>query len=149
MPDLPARSLDTRSEQETIAAGRDLAARLAPGALVLLSGPLGAGKTAFVRGMAEALGIDPRQVHSPSFAILNEYVPAAPGDRRLVHVDLYRLESEAEIEDLGLPEYLSGQRIMAVEWGERMPARLRRAAVLVTLEDLGDERRRLTIECLA
>jgi len=145
MSDGATLRLDTRSEKETSAAGRDLASRLPAGSLVLLSGPLGAGKTAFVRGMAEALGIDPRQVHSPSFALLSEYAPSA-GGLSLVHVDLYRLDSEAEVEDLGLAEYLSGGRVMAVEWGERMPARLRPGAIRVTLEDMGDERRRVTIE---
>ena len=123
---------------------RDLASRLAPGTLLILMGPLGAGKTAFVRGLAEGMGIDPRQVHSPSFTIVTEYAPA-PSGRRLVHVDLYRVDSEAEIAELGLAEGLQGDRLMAVEWGEKLPRGLGAGAVIVELEDAGGDLRRITI----
>jgi tRNA threonylcarbamoyladenosine biosynthesis protein TsaE len=135
----------TSSEAETAEEGRRLGARLRPGDVVVIQGPLGAGKTAFVRGLAEGLGLDPRAVHSPSFAILTEYGPSAAGVR-LVHVDLYRIDDPAEIDDLGLTDHLAGGRVMAVEWGERLPRRLRDGAVGVVLEDLGGDRRRITIE---
>ncbi|MGH9870708.1 MAG: tRNA (adenosine(37)-N6)-threonylcarbamoyltransferase complex ATPase subunit type 1 TsaE [Candidatus Polarisedimenticolia bacterium] len=131
------------SEDDTRRAGRELAVTLSPGDIVALSGSLGAGKTVFVRGLAEGLGLDPRQVHSPTFAMVTEY---GAGASRLVHVDLYRIDRAAEIEDLGLDSLLSDGAVMAVEWGEKLPARLLQDAVRVTLEDLGGEQRRLTIE---
>jgi tRNA threonylcarbamoyladenosine biosynthesis protein TsaE len=107
----------TQSEAETAAAGRHLAATLQPGDVVLLSGALGAGKTAFVRGLAEGLGADPSNVTSPTFTLIQEY----PGRQCvLYHVDLYRLEPK-EVDDLGLDELLSQEAIVAVEWPERLP----------------------------
>ncbi|HEY3174654.1 MAG TPA: tRNA (adenosine(37)-N6)-threonylcarbamoyltransferase complex ATPase subunit type 1 TsaE [Candidatus Polarisedimenticolia bacterium] len=146
-----ARGTETRDEQvetdsaeATARAGRLLAARLGPGDVVVLSGPLGAGKTVFVRGLAEGMGIDARDVHSPSFTIVSEYGPSASG-RLLVHADLYRIESAGEVEELGLADSLSGDRVVAVEWGEKLPERLRRGAILVVLQDAGGDRRRLTV----
>lgn len=135
----------TRSETETAGVARRLAATLSAGDLLILTGTLGAGKTAFVRGLAEGLGIDTRLVHSPSFTILTEY-PAGGAGNSLVHVDLYRLDTPAEAEDLGLGDDLGGRRVVAVEWGERLPARLRAGAIRVSIEDLGDDVRRVTIE---
>jgi tRNA threonylcarbamoyl adenosine modification protein YjeE len=128
---------ETSSEAETIQVGREIGAALAPGDVVLLTGPLGAGKTALVRGLAEALGCDPAAVTSPTFTIIQEYA----GPSTLQHVDLYRL-SPAEVDDLGLDELMAGS-VLAVEWPERWqgpPA----GAVLVTLEHLGGDRRRVT-----
>ncbi len=135
----------TRSEEETVAAGRSLAATLRAGDLVLLSGSLGAGKTAFVRGIAAGLGLDPAAVHSPTFAIVTEYPARGGGEFALVHVDLYRIESAAECEDLGLAEGLIGDRVMAVEWGERLGPRWMQGAIRVTIEDAGGDDRRITI----
>jgi tRNA threonylcarbamoyladenosine biosynthesis protein TsaE len=117
------------SEEETIAAGRSLAPRLAPGATVLLYGDLGAGKTAFVRGLAEGLGIEPCEVSSPTFTIVQEY----RGPRlTLQHVDLYRL-SPAEVRDLALDDLLDEATIMAIEWAERLPREPAEPAIRVTL----------------
>ena len=105
---------------------------------MLLEGPLGAGKTAFVRGLAEGLGCDPEAVSSPTFTIMQEYA----GPAILQHVDLYRL-APVEVDDLGLEE-LAEERVLAVEW----PDRWRRApagATTVTLEPLGGDQRRITI----
>ena len=135
----------TGSEEGTFEEGRRLAAALRPGDIVLLTGSLGAGKTVFVRGLAAGLGLDPDVVHSPSFTIVSEYGPA-PSGVKLVHVDLYRIDAAAEIEDLGLADYLDGGHVLAVEWGEKMPERLRGGAVRVTIEDDGEDRRRLTID---
>lgn len=104
----------THSEAETAALGRVLAARLKPGDVVLLSGPLGAGKTAFVRGLAEGLGGAPDDVASPTFALVHEY---AGTPVMLRHIDLYRL-TPAEADDLGLDEMSTGA-VMAVEWPDR------------------------------
>jgi len=139
----PAGERISESEDDTRRVGRDLAATLSPGDIVALSGSLGAGKTVFVRGLAEGLGLDPRQVHSPTFAMVTEY---AGEGARLVHVDLYRIDRIAEIEDLGLDSLISHGAVMAVEWAEKLPPRLLEGAVRVTLTDLGGEQRRLTIE---
>lgn len=108
----------TATEADTTAAGRALASALAPGTTVLLYGDLGAGKTAFVRGLAEGFGVDPAEVSSPTFTIVQEY----RGPRvTLQHVDLYRL-APAEIEDLALDDLLAPHTVMAIEWAERLPA---------------------------
>jgi tRNA threonylcarbamoyladenosine biosynthesis protein TsaE len=107
---------ETTSERETAEVGRHLAARLVPGSLVLLFGDLGAGKTAFVRGLAEGLGIDPEEVSSPTFVLIQEY---RGGRLPLFHVDLYRLDDQREIDDLGLEE-LGADGVLAIEWAEKL-----------------------------
>jgi tRNA threonylcarbamoyladenosine biosynthesis protein TsaE len=134
------RQTETASETETSAAGEVLGATLRAGDVVLLYGDLGAGKTAFVRGMARGIGANPDEVTSPTFTIAQEYAgPSAT----LYHVDLYRLEG-AEIDDLGLEDLISGEGIVAIEWAERWKGRPD-DAIEVSLEDIGDERRRVTI----
>jgi tRNA threonylcarbamoyladenosine biosynthesis protein TsaE len=130
----------TRSEDETAAAGRGLASRLAPGSVVLLFGDLGAGKTAFVRGLAEGLGLDPDAVSSPTFTLIQEY----RGSPSLYHVDLYRLQGGAEIDDLGLDDLASGDAIVAIEWAEKMRARPGDAWE-VRIQDLGEDLREIQI----
>jgi tRNA threonylcarbamoyladenosine biosynthesis protein TsaE len=110
-------TITTHSETETSGAGRTLAASLQPGAIVLLSGDLGAGKTAFVRGMAEGLGIDPADVTSPTFTLVQEY---HGGQLPLYHVDLYRLQA-SEVDDLGLDELTLQGGVTAIEWPDRLP----------------------------
>ena len=107
----------TQSESETSAVGRDLARSLSAGAVVLLSGDLGAGKTAFVRGLAEGLGIDPGAVSSPTFTLIQEY---RGGRLPLHHVDLYRLQP-IEVDDLGLDELTLEGGVTAIEWPDRLP----------------------------
>jgi tRNA threonylcarbamoyladenosine biosynthesis protein TsaE len=109
-----ARTTTSRSEAETIAAGREMGGRLRGGDVLLLFGDLGAGKTAFVRGLADGLGADPDEVSSPTFTIVQEY----HGRLRLQHVDLYRL-TPPEVDDLGLDDLLDEDTVMAVEWAER------------------------------
>src|SRR5918993_1766404 len=130
----------THSEQETLALGKTIAAALQPGTFVLLHGDLGAGKTAFVRGLATGLGADPDDVSSPTFVLIQHYDGRTP----LVHVDLYRLESGAAVDDLGLEE-LAGGAVVAIEWAERLPRPLE-GSLLVRIEDLGGEQRRITVE---
>ncbi len=106
--------VESASEQDTRRAGADLAKQLAPGDAVLLEGDLGAGKTVFVKGLAEGLGLDPDEVTSPSFALVHEYGPAGRPPV-LVHADLYRLPpGGGPVEDLGLEA--RGNAILAVEW---------------------------------
>ena len=130
----------TRSEDETHAVARVLAASLAAGDVVLLSGSLGAGKTAFVRGMAAGLGIDPGEVSSPTFTLVHEY---RGGRLILYHADLYRLDGAAT-DDLGLEEMGAADGVLAVEWPERL-AHDMPAAIPVTIEITGDTDRRITI----
>ncbi len=110
------RVVTTRSEAETERLGEELAA--GGDAVILLEGDLGSGKTVLVRGLARALGIDPREIQSPTYALIHEHEGSAG---RLVHVDLYRLEPQ-EIAALGLDELLAGPGIKAVEWAEKLAA---------------------------
>ena len=103
----------TASREETVALGRRMAAKLAPGTLVAFTGGLGMGKTAFCQGLAEGLGCtDP--VSSPTFAIVNYY----RGPRPLAHFDLYRIHSEDDLETAGFYEYLDQGAVVAAEWSE-------------------------------
>jgi tRNA threonylcarbamoyladenosine biosynthesis protein TsaE len=129
----------TNSEQETFALGQNVAATLEPGTFVLLHGDLGAGKTAFVRGLAAGLGANPDEVSSPTFVLIQHYKARTP----LVHVDLYRLENGAAVDDLGLEELADGA-VVAIEWAERLPWPLE-GSVTVKIEDLGENSRRLTV----
>ena len=116
------------SEQETEAIGREMAQRLAPGAVVAFTGDLGAGKTAFVRGMAQGLGISQR-VTSPTFTIVNEYEGPTP----LFHFDMYRLSGSEDLFDIGWEDYLSRGGVCAVEWSEQVADALPEGTVYVTL----------------
>ena len=138
-PQAPLETL-TRSEQETVALGERLGRTLRPGSVVLLFGDLGAGKSAFVRGLAAGIGANPEDVSSPTFTLVQEYAGAAS---TLYHVDLYRLEA-AEIDDLGLEDLISADGVVAIEWAERWRGRPD-DAIEVTLEDAGDEQRRITV----
>ena len=109
-------SLNTYSEEETADAARTLASNLKSGDVILLSGNLGAGKTAFVRGLATGLGIDPEDVSSPTFTLVHEY---RGGRLTLYHADLYRLDTVAT-EDLGLEEMGVSDGVLAIEWPERL-----------------------------
>jgi tRNA threonylcarbamoyladenosine biosynthesis protein TsaE len=130
----------THSEDETAAVGERLGARLAAGDVVLLYGDLGAGKTAFVRGLARGLGAPPDDVSSPTFTLVQEY----HGRVTLYHVDLYRLEPN-EVDDLGLEELVLGDGVVAIEWAERWTGRPD-DVYEVRLEDEGGDRRRVTID---
>ena len=130
----------TNSEFETEAAGERVAARLEAGDVLLLHGQLGAGKTAFVRGLARGLRASPDEVSSPTFTLIQEY---RDGRLPLFHVDLYRLKP-IEVDDLGLDELISGDAIVAIEWAERWQDRPA-SAIQVSLKNEGDGRRRITI----
>lgn len=119
---------------------RDLARALGPGSVVLLYGELGAGKTVFVRGLGEGLGVDPEEVSSPTFTLVHEY----RGRRTLYHVDLYRVDA-ADVDDLGLEELAAGDAVVAIEWAERLPRPLP-GAICVRLAHAGDDRRTISID---
>jgi tRNA threonylcarbamoyladenosine biosynthesis protein TsaE len=133
-------SLTTRSEAETAAAARDVAARLGAGDVVLLFGDLGAGKTAFVKGIAEGLGVPGDQVSSPTFTLVQEY---RGGRLPLFHVDLYRLDDPREVDDLGLDE-IAADGVLAIEWAEKLP-RATSGAIVVRIEHGDGDTRRLTV----
>ena len=134
------RIFETTTESETEQAGESLGRSLARGTVILLYGELGAGKTAFVRGLARGLGAAPDAVSSPTFTIVQEYAGARA---TLYHVDLYRL-SPAEIEDLGLDDLLASEGVVAIEWADRWPHRPH-GAIEVRLDHIGDDRRRIDV----
>ena len=123
------RAVTTTSEAETAAVGRELAVTLSGGDVVLLYGDLGAGKTAFVRGLAEGLGVHRDEVSSPTFTLVQEY---RGGRLVLFHVDLYRLNDPREIDDLGLDEIADGG-VMAIEWADKL-RETPRAAIVVRIQ---------------
>jgi tRNA threonylcarbamoyladenosine biosynthesis protein TsaE len=131
----------TRSEAETADVGRALAATMRDGSVVLLFGDLGAGKTAFVKGLADGLGARQDDVNSPTFTIMQEY---RGGRLPLYHVDLYRLSDPREIEDLGLEE-ISENGVLAIEWAEKL---IRRpgGAVAVRIEQGDGDTRTIRID---
>jgi tRNA threonylcarbamoyladenosine biosynthesis protein TsaE len=130
----------SRSEEETSSAGEALGRSLSPGDVVLLHGALGAGKTAFVRGLARGLDAPPDDVSSPTFTLIQQY----SGRLVLYHVDLYRLESR-EADDLGLEELIAGDGVVAIEWAERWNTRPE-GAIEVTIDDNGADRRTIRID---
>jgi len=130
----------TNSETETIDEGEKLGRTLPPGAVVALFGGLGAGKTAFTRGLAVGLGIS-MNVSSPTFTIVNEY----PGKVPLFHFDMYRLESENELFDIGWDDYLDRGGVCAVEWSEKVPSAFTPDTITVKIEILDGNSRRLEI----
>ncbi len=136
----------SRSAAETREAGRRLAPLLPPGTLVLLSGPLGAGKTELVRGLAEGLGADADEVASPTFALVHEYGPAGKPPL-LVHADLYRLlgtsSRGAVTDDLGLAEAREKGAVVVVEWPEGLERDRDGVEVRISVGD--DEARRIVI----
>jgi tRNA threonylcarbamoyladenosine biosynthesis protein TsaE len=132
---------DSRSEADTRALAGRLAANLQPGAVLLLSGDLGAGKTAFTKGLAEGLGLDPAEVTSPTFTLVHEY---RGGRLPLIHVDLYRLD-RADLDEIGLDQDLAAAGVTVVEWSERL-ARPIRDAIVVRITDNGGDARAIAID---
>ena len=131
----------THSAAETEALGERLAACLIGGEVIAYTGDLGAGKTAFTRGLAEGLGVTDA-VTSPTYTIVNEYLT---GRLPLFHFDMYRLGSSEELFDIGWEDYLARGGVCAVEWSENVEEALS-GAIHVTIEPLDGDRRRITIE---
>jgi tRNA threonylcarbamoyladenosine biosynthesis protein TsaE len=128
------------SETQTREIAAALAATLKAGDVLLLSGDLGAGKTAFVRGLADGLHINTDEVTSPTFTLVHEY---HGGRLPLVHVDLYRLNS-ADLDEIGLDEDVAARGVIAIEWSERLSRKMP-GAIAVTIADLGGDRRAIEI----
>jgi tRNA threonylcarbamoyladenosine biosynthesis protein TsaE len=129
------------SEAETRAVAAQLARALKPGDVLLLSGDLGAGKTAFVRGLAEGLDINPDEVTSPTFTLVHEY---RGGRLPLIHVDLYRLD-RADLDEIGLDQDLAATGVIAVEWAERL-TRPVPGATTVRITDRGADQREISVD---
>lgn len=128
------------SEADTRTIAASLAPTLAAGSTLLLSGDLGAGKTAFVRGLAEGLGLNPDDVTSPTFTLVHEY---RGGRLPLIHVDLYRLD-RAELDEIGLDQDLAATGITAVEWSERLTRPIT-GAISVKIADQGEDLRTIEV----
>jgi tRNA threonylcarbamoyladenosine biosynthesis protein TsaE len=142
---MAARTVTTQSEDETAAVGRELAAALSAGDVLLLHGDLGAGKTAFVRGLAEGLGVARDEVSSPTFTLIQEY---RGGRLTLFHVDLYRIEDPREFDELGLDE-IAEDGVLAIEWAEKLDRDARLAplrSIVVRIAHAGDDERTIDIK---
>ena len=137
--------IDSHGARETRRIGRRLGRRLKRGSLVALSGELGTGKTEFIKGLADGLGVDKRyEVSSPSFTLINEY----PGRVPLYHIDLYRVSKRRDLEEMGLEEYFYGDGVTAVEWAEKAIALVPPQHVWIDIEWLGPKGRRLTLRAV-
>jgi tRNA threonylcarbamoyladenosine biosynthesis protein TsaE len=136
----PAETLSSARPEDTEAAGERLAQRLGPGAVVALTGELGAGKTCFVQGMARGLGVTTRAT-SPTFVLVNEY----RGRLAVHHVDAYRVSGPAEMIDIGLLELIDGDGVTIIEWADRIEPLLPARTIHVHLEGLGDDPRTITM----
>lgn len=131
----------THSPEETEKIGAALGATLTPGAIIAYRGDLGAGKTAFTRGLARGLGCT-EQVTSPTYTIVNEYLC---GRLPLFHFDMYRLRSADDLWGIGWDDYLDRNGVCAVEWSENVTEAME-DAITVTIEKIGESSRRITVE---
>jgi len=136
-----ALSIVSHSEEETLALAIKLSSSFQPGDVIVLKGPLGAGKTAFVRGLATGMGIDEALVNSPSYTFVNEY----NGETPLYHFDLYRLTSPDDLYEIGWDDYLTRQGVVVVEWGERADELLPSRYYLLEFTILGETERHIDI----
>jgi tRNA threonylcarbamoyladenosine biosynthesis protein TsaE len=128
----------TRSREETVKLGVKIAKALKPGDVVALSGPLGAGKTTLIQGIAKGLGIH-NYVTSPTFTLINEF----KGRIDLNHVDLYRLNDVSEAEDIAIEDYFEGKGITVIEWAEKIKEILPKNAKHIDIKILGEEKREI------
>jgi tRNA threonylcarbamoyladenosine biosynthesis protein TsaE len=139
---MSVRLCRTKSEEETIAAGEELARTLRPPATVLLIGDLGAGKTTLAKGIVKGLGAaPPEDVSSPTFTLIHEYGESP----KVYHIDLYRIDAPRELESLGLDELLERDAVVVVEWGERFPHFWPTDRIEVRLETLENGEREIRV----
>src|SRR5438067_4542989 len=137
------REFTTKSPEETIALGRELASLLTPPKLMVLRGDLGAGKTTLIKGIAEGFNAASQEnVTSPTFTLIHEYRgPAAT----LYHIDLYRVDTQRELETLGLDDLMGERNILLVEWGEKFARFERDRDVEIALERTAEHQRRILV----
>jgi tRNA threonylcarbamoyladenosine biosynthesis protein TsaE len=126
------------SIEETIECGKRFAACLGKGDVVVLHGPIGAGKTYFTKGIAAGLGVKD-EVTSPTYTIVHEYV----GEKLVYHIDAYRLMGDDDFAALGGEEFFGGEGVAVIEWGEKIPASIPRDAIAVEIRIMGDGKRRI------
>ncbi|MEK7269444.1 MAG: tRNA (adenosine(37)-N6)-threonylcarbamoyltransferase complex ATPase subunit type 1 TsaE [Planctomycetota bacterium] len=131
----------TSSPEETRAFGREIGEGLSAGDFLALSGPLGAGKTMFAKGVAEALGIDASAVASPTFVLLRVHRGRIP----LYHLDAYRLRSPSELREVGLPDLIDGDGAVLLEWAERVREAVPGGAAWIEFRNLGENEREIRI----
>ncbi len=137
------REVTTHSAEETIAFGRTLAETLAPPKLVVLRGVLGSGKTTLVKGIAEAFdAASEEDVTSPTFTLVHEYRSPRVN---VYHIDLYRVDTQRELETLGLDDLIAENSVLLIEWGEKFPRFQRERDVEIVLERVGESERRIQI----
>jgi len=138
------REFTTHSADETIALGRQLAPLIRDARVVLLRGDLGAGKTTMVKGIAEAFSAAERDdVTSPTFTLIHEYRGA---DRSLFHIDLYRIDTQRELDTLGIDELMGEEgNILLIEWGEKFPRFLRERDFEIVITRAGDQDRKIVL----
>ncbi len=137
----------TQSGADTVEVGRKLARLLKPPQLLLLRGELGTGKTTLVKGIAQALdAAEPEEVTSPTFTLIHEYDGSRDGKPvKLYHLDVYRLESERQLETLGLEELLTPESLVLVEWGEKFKSIRKRATGEIVIASEGGDARKITV----
>jgi tRNA threonylcarbamoyladenosine biosynthesis protein TsaE len=140
---LPSREFITKSPEETIALGRELASLLCPPKLVVLRGDLGAGKTTLVKGIAEGFNAASQDdVTSPTFTLIHEYRgPSAI----LCHIDLYRVDTQRELETLGLDDLISEKSVLLIEWGEKFERFVRDRDAEIAILRLSENERRIAL----
>jgi tRNA threonylcarbamoyladenosine biosynthesis protein TsaE len=141
------REYETKSAAGTIAIGRKLADLLTPPRLLILRGDLGAGKTTLVKGIATALGAaDSDEVTSPTFTLVHEYAGSLDGRPiKLLHLDLYRLDAERQLDSLGLEEMRTSDAIVLVEWGEKFKSIRKHADGEIVITSAGGDARKIVV----
>jgi tRNA threonylcarbamoyladenosine biosynthesis protein TsaE len=141
------REYETKSSAGTIAIGRKLAELLTPPRLLILRGDLGAGKTTLVKGIATALGAaDEDEVTSPTFTLVHEYSGSLDGKIvKLLHLDLYRLDADRQLDSLGLDEMRTSDALVLVEWGEKFPSIRKQADGEIAITSEGGDTRKIVV----
>jgi tRNA threonylcarbamoyladenosine biosynthesis protein TsaE len=140
---MPKVSLISNSEEETKRCAQSLAGQLKSGDIIFLQGDLGAGKTTFVKGLAQAFKVSSKKVNSPTFVLMNYYKGKLP----IYHFDLYRLGSPQEIDTLDFDDYLYGQGVTVIEWSQRLDQYNIKPHYLVKFQHKGEHQRQICISC--
>ena len=140
MEDKQSWTVICRSLEETRSLGRVIGDSLRSGILITLQGTLGAGKTQLVQSIAQALGIDPRNVTSPTFTMIQVH----PGRLALVHIDAYRIADEDQYMELGIDEYIDGDSLVAIEWGEKFRQQLPAECLEINIAVLDEFQREIS-----
>ena len=133
--------LESTSAKKTIDIGKSLGKHLLPGSIICLTGELGAGKTWFIKGLAEGLGIKSKEIHSPTFIIIREHKGRIP----LYHIDLYRIGFIDDIRDIGMEEIMYGNGVTAIEWAERISDVLPDERIDISLRWIDEKSRQIDI----